>query len=513
METKKGSSHKITNVFWITLAITLTFVAVGIVAPKGLADVTASVQNFITTTFGWYYLIFVSLLVIFCFYLIVSPIGSIKLGKAGEKPKYSTISWFGMLFSAGMGVGLVFWGATEPLSHYAISSPEVEPGTNQALMDAFRFSFFHWGIHAWAIYAFVGLTLAYFQFRHDKAGLISATLDPLLGKWMKPSVRVTIDVIAVFATIVGVATTLGFGATQINGGLSFLFDIPVDFKVQIIIIAIVTVLFLTSAMSGLGRGMKWLSNTNMVLAVLLMIIVIIVGPTLLTLNMMTDATGAYMQNFVGMSFRTDPVNAAGREWINNWTIFYWAWFISWSPFVGIFIARVSKGRRIREFLAGVILLPTVLSIVWFSVFGTASTSVQRAGFDLTSLKTEEVLFGTFNHMPLGSLLSVIAIFLIGVFFITSADSATYVLGMQTMNGVMNPANRVKFIWGIIQSLIASILLFSGGLEGLQNMLIIVALPFSFIMLLMMLSLSKALRKERRDLGLYIKPKSLRKTNL
>ncbi|MGI2329319.1 glycine betaine uptake BCCT transporter [Planococcus sp. YIM B11945] len=488
---------KVTNVFWIALALVILAAAYGVVAPDNFADVTGNIESFLTSSFGWYYLLIVSFMVLFCLFFLISPMGKIKLGKDQDKPEYSFITWISMLFSAGMGIGLVFWGSAEPLSHYAIDPATAEPETVEAFRESLRFTFFHWGIHAWAIYAVVALVLAYFQFRKGEPGLISATLKPLFGEKMKGPWGVIIDVIAVFATAVGVATTLGFGAIQINGGLAFLFDgIPSNnFTVQIIIIVIVTIMFCASAWSGLSKGIKYLSNTNMVLAIALLILVIILGPTLLILNTLTDTIGSYIQNIAQMSFRTSPVNPAEREWINGWTIFYWAWWISWAPFVGIFIARVSRGRTIRQFLTGVLLIPVVISFIWFAAFGTTAMDVQNSGVDLTGLLTEETLFAVFNEMPLGSILSIVAIMLITTFFVTSADSATFVLGMQSTNGSLNPSNKVKLSWGIGQSLIAAVLLSTGGLDALQTGLIIAAFPFSFIMLLMMASFYKSINLE------------------
>lgn len=497
---------KVSNVFWITLVIVLAAVIFGASAPKTFEEVTGNIQAFLTSAFGWYYLILVTIIVIFCIFLIFSPVGMIRLGKQDEKPEFSKVSWFAMLFSAGMGIGLVFWGAAEPLSHF-LTPPLAESGTNAAQKEAMRYTFFHWGMHAWGIYAIVALALAYFQFRKEEPGLISATLKPVLGSRMDGVLGTIVDVLAVFATIVGVATTLGFGAAQINGGLSYLWGIPNNFVVQLIIVAIVTVLFLISAWSGLGKGIKILSNTNMVLAIALLILMFIIGPTILILNMFTDTIGGYIQNIFQMSFRIAPLNEEHRAWINDWTIFYWAWWISWSPFVGIFIARVSRGRTIREFVIGVLLLPALVSFFWFAVFGSSAIEVQKmAGIDLTQFATEEVLFAVFNQFPWSSVLSIVAILLVGTFFITSADSATFVLGMQTTYGSLTPPNRVKITWGIAQSIMALILLYSGGLQALQNALIVAAFPFSFIILLMMLSLYRSLTKEKKELGLYHKPK-------
>ncbi|MBP2240385.1 glycine betaine transporter [Cytobacillus eiseniae] len=503
---------KISNVFWITLAIVLAAVIFGAMAPNTFEKATDNLQAFLTTAFGWYYLILVTLIVLFCVFLIFSPVGAIKLGKQEEKPEFSKASWFAMLFSAGMGIGLVFWGAAEPLSHF-IDPPLAEGGTAAAHKEAMRYTFFHWGIHAWGIYAIVALSLAYFQFRKGEPGLISATLKPVLGKKrMEGTLGTVVDVLAVFATVIGVATTLGFGATQINGGLSYLWGIPKSFTVQVIIVVIVTLLFMLSAWSGLGKGIKYLSNTNMYLAIALVLLMFIIGPTILILNIFTDTIGGYIQNIVQMSFRIAPLNEEHRTWINNWTIFYWAWWISWSPFVGIFIARVSRGRTIREFMIGVLLLPALVSFFWFAVFGSTAIEVQRAGkIDLTQYATEEVLFAIFSQFPWSTFLSIIAIVLVAVFFITSADSATFVLGMQTTYGSLTPPNRVKLTWGGAQSMVALILLYSGGLQALQNALIAAAFPFSIIMVLMMISLYRSLAKDKKELGLFHKPKPSKKT--
>lgn len=488
---------KVTNVFWVSLALVILAAVYGAFAPKNFAEVTGNIESFLTTSFGWYYLLIVSVMVLFSLFFLISPIGKIKLGKDTDKPEFTFISWISMLFSAGMGIGLVFWGAAEPLSHFAIDPATAEPGSAEAFRESMRYTFFHWGIHAWAIYAVVAMVLAYFQFRKGEPGLISATLKPLFGDKMKGPWGVLIDVIAVFATAVGVATTLGFGAVQINGGLAYLFDgIPSDsFPVQVVIIIIVTILFCASAWSGLSKGIKYLSNTNMILAVILLILVVAVGPTLLIFNTFTDTIGSYFQNLMQMSFRTSPVNPEERGWIDGWTIFYWAWWISWAPFVGIFIARVSRGRTIRQFLTGVLLIPVIISFVWFAAFGTTAMDIQNSGVDLTGMLTEETLFAVFNELPMGTILSIVAILLVTIFFITSADSATFVLGMQSTNGSLNPSNKVKLSWGIGQSLISAVLLSTGGLDALQKALIIAAFPFSFIMLLMMISFYKSISLE------------------
>jgi glycine betaine transporter len=499
---------KDSSVFYISAGILLLMVLFGVFVPDTVERVTANIQAFITDSFGWYYLILVSLIVIICLYFLISPLGRIRLGRQDERPEFSTGSWYAMLFSAGMGIGLVFWGTAEPISHYIVSTPTgVEPGTDQAVRDSLRYTFFHWGIHAWAIYGIVALVLAYFNFRHGKPGLISATLGPVLGNRVEGTTGKIIDVISVVATVIGVATTLGFGAVQINGGLSYLYGVPSTFLIQVIIVLVVTVLFMISAWSGLGKGIKILSNVNMLLAGILLLFMLILGPTQFILNIFTNTIGTYLQSLPSMSFRISPLNDEVRSWINGWTIFYWAWWIAWAPFVGIFIARVSKGRTIREFVFGVLLVPAIIGFLWFATFGGSAIMLEHEGVaNISELATEESLFGVLANYPLSSVMSILAIILIGTFFITSADSGTFVLGMMTTNGSLTPGNKIKFTWGIMLAAISLVLLYSGGLQALQNTMIIAALPFSVIMGLMAISLIKALNQEAKELGIGRIPK-------
>ncbi|MUK87924.1 BCCT family transporter [Ornithinibacillus sp. L9] len=487
---------RVTSVFWITLAITLSISIWGVFAPENFERISSELMGYISTHFGWYYLLIVTLFVIFCLYLIISPFGKIRLGKPNDRPDFSYTSWFAMLFSAGMGIGLVFYGVASPVSHYLKTPPIAEPGTREALEDSLRVTFFHYGIHAWAIYAIIALILAYFTFRHGKRGLISVTLEPLFGDKMDGVWGKTVDILAVFATIVGVATTLGFGAAQINGGFTYLLGIESTFFVQLLIILIVTVLFMISAYTGLSKGIKYLSNVNMILATTLFVITLLLGPTQYILDSLTDSLGAYIQSLPTESLRLSPNNEAENQWVIDWTVFFWAWWIAWAPFVGIFIARISRGRTIREFLLGVLIVPSVVGFLWFSTFGISGIEAQNNGVDIAGLPDEQALFGLFDTFPFSVLLSVLAVILISTFFITSADSATFVLGMQTTNGSLSPATSVKFVWGFFQSAIAAVLLFTGGLTALQNALIVAALPFSFIMIIMIFSFHKALLKEK-----------------
>lgn len=499
---------KVSSVFLYSTGILALLVIIGILAPKTLENVTTNVQEFISSAFGWYYLIIVTIFLIICLYLFITPVGRIKLGKQDDKPEFSRPTWIAMLFSAGMGIGLVFYGSAEPISHFAVSSPTGVTGTPQAVKDALRFTFFHWGLHAWAIYGMVALILAYFSFRKNQPVTISATLKPIFGDRIHGKLGKTIDILAILSTVFGVATTLGFGAAQINGGLSYLYGVPSNYWIQFIIIIVLTILFIGSALSGIGKGIKILSNANMLLAFLLLLMMFIIGPTMFILNIFTDTIGGYLQNLPNMSFRIAPLNAENRQWINAWTIFYWAWWIAWSPFVGIFIARISKGRSIREFVFNVLLLPSVFGFFWFATFGGTAISLEARGIaNISELALEESLFAVFANYPLGTVMSIVAMILIMIFFVTSADSGTYVLAMMSMNGDHNPSNRIKIIWGVLLALIATVLLYSGGLLALQNAMIIAALPFSLIMIFMIISLLKSLNQETKELNkiFYSKP--------
>jgi len=482
----------------ITIVIVALFALWGAFAPEQLASMANSAYTFSIHNFGWFYLLATLFFLLFAFYLAFSRFGQIRLGEDDDEPQYTTLSWLSMLFSAGMGIGLVFWGVAEPLSHY-LSPPEAAEGeTNVAAQLAMRYSFFHWGLHPWAIYTIIGLSLAYFQFRKGYKGLISSTFIPLIGERAASGwIGKVIDCLAVIATVFGVATSLGLGTLQINGGLHHLFGISNSVTTQVIIIAVVTVLYIISASTGLDRGIQILSNTNLIIAVLLMLFVWMMGPTSFIFETFTTTLGSYMQNIINMSLRLTPFSRA--TWVGTWTLFYWAWWISWAPFVGTFIARVSRGRTIKEFVIYVMLIPSLFGFIWFSVFG--GTGLHLELFSPASLSqaiqtdTTLALFITLESLPLGTVLAFIATLLIIIFFITSADSATFVLGMLTTDGKLNPSNRIKITWGMLQSAIAVVLLISGGLNGLQTASVVAALPFAVVLLGMCASLVKALQQE------------------
>ncbi|MEG2406549.1 MAG: BCCT family transporter [Clostridiales bacterium] len=486
------------KVFFIGGAISFAFVAWAALAPKIAEKILGNVLSLFSTNFGWLYLIVVSSFIVFLIIICCSRYGKIPLGKDDEKPEYSYLSWFFMLFAAGMGIGLVFWSVAEPMSHY-LTPPLIKGGTAQAASDAMRITFTHWGIHPWACYAIIGLPLAYFQFRKNRPALISSCFEPLIGeKRAAGAWGSVINILAVMATVFGVATSLGMGAMQINSGLTYVFGIPYNNLVTIIIIVITTTLFIISSVSGIDKGIKILSNTNMILVGLFLVFVFLAGPSLFLLNFFTDSVGNYLANIVTSSFWTDPFGQA-EGWLGSWTIFYWAWWISWAPFVGGFIARISRGRTIREFILGTLLVPVLLSFIFMSVMGGTAINFDMNGVtnigDSLGQSTSFALFALLENFPFATVSSILAIILICVFFITSADSSTFVCAMMTSRGVQNPDGRLKVFWGITQGSVAIVLLVAGGLSALQTASIVVALPFMFVCILVMFAFVKAIKTD------------------
>ncbi|MFD0958481.1 BCCT family transporter [Paenibacillus chungangensis] len=491
---------QVSQVFWIALAISIVFVMWGVIGPDGLKSAMAVMQRFFLVNFGWFFQLAATYFLFFALFLIFSRYGKIKLGKNEDKPDFNRPTWFAMLFSAGMGIGLLFFGVSEPISHFA-SPPVGEGGTGEAARIALRYTYLHWGFHAWAIYAVIALALAYFKFRKGHPGLMSATLYPLLGERTKGAVGTVIDTIAVIATIFGVAASLGLGAAQINSGLHYLTGLPNTYGVQLVIIAIVTVLFLISAGTGVKRGIKYLSNANMGLALVLLLLVFVLAPTVFLLNLLTTTFGEYVQNLLVMGTRLAPFNKENAEWLRNWTIFYWAWWIAWAPFVGTFIARVSKGRTVREFVIAVLIIPTLVCAVWFGIFGGTGIYMEyQQGFDVSGQSLETALFYVYQHLPLSMPLIIVTLLLVSTFFITSADSATFVLGMQTTRGSLEPPTSVKFVWGFVLSASAAVLMASGGLSGFQTAIIVSGFPLGIVLILMTLGLLKSFHAEMGGTG-------------
>jgi glycine betaine transporter len=491
---------KVTSVFYISLAVAFVFILWGVFFPENVERILGYVNDFISNTFGWVYMLAMTGFVLFALFLVVSPYGKIRLGRQDEEPQYKYFTWFSFLFTAGMGVGLVFFGVTEPLTHY-YTPPTVEGELMAAQQEALQYTLFHWGLHPWAVYAIVGLALAYFNFRHHAPLLMSSSLVPLIGDrrangWMGKSV----DVLAVFGTIFGIATSLGLGATQVSAGLSYSFDfIENTILTQMIVIVLITFGFVASAITGLNKGIRYLSIGNVITAIALMIFVFIFGSTVQMIESFLTNTGNYIQNLPSMTLGMNAFEG-DRLFLDDWTLFYWAWWIGWAAFVGSFIARVSRGRTIREFILGVMGVPVVFSALWFAVFGVAGIETDTLlDGGLYSLMVdggnEVALFAFLENYPAAPLVMGIAILLIASFFVTSADSGTFVLGMLTTGGSLNPPLRVKLTWGAILAGTAMVLLFSGGLNALEMAMLIAAFPFTFVVMLLAVSLFKVLRDE------------------
>lgn len=421
---------------------------------------------------------------------------NIKLGKDNEKPEYSFFSWFAMLFSAGMGVGLIFWGVAEP-ANYFLEPLNAEPASAKAAAFALSKSFLHWGLHPWAAYAVIGMILAYMQYRKEQKGLMSSMFIPIFGKEIvnRPLGKI-IDILTILATVGGIATSLGLGVYQINSGLNFIFGIPESETIQLLIILITTIIVVLSVATPLEKGIKVVSDINIYLAIILISFCLLVGPTADIISTFIEGLGIYISNLVPNSL---TVGALGnRAWYSSWTLFYWAWFIAWAPFTGIFIARISKGRTIKEFVIGVLFAPALFSFLWFSIFGriTMNSSIEIIKEAIKSTPT--AYFVVMQYFPLGKIVSLFTLILLSTFFITSANSATFVLGMLTSDGDLNPEKGKKIIWGIVQSGFAIALMIGSenGLQMLQTASITLALPFSIIMVAAIVSFVKALIKEK-----------------
>jgi glycine betaine transporter len=485
------------TVFHFSLAISLALISVGIFAPKQLESFSNSSLNFIYNHLGWFILGSVFIFFSFCMYIGLSKFGHIRLGDDHDRPEFKTSTWIAMLFSASIGISLVFWGVAEPVSYY-IDPPFGKASSEESAKLAMQFVYLHWGVSAWACYGVVGVSLAFFQFRKKLPASLSSVFHPLLGDKIKGSFGKFIDIIVTLSIVIGIATSLGFGTLQVNSGMNYLWGIPVGFLSQVIIIAVVTVLYLGSTVSGLQSGMKHLSNLNMLLAFLLLAFVLVLGPTQSILKIFFQGIGDYAQNFIGMSFRTEPYSDG--SWIGSWTLFYFGWWIAWAPLVGSFVARISKGRTIKEFMMGAIFIPVLGSFLWFAVMGgSAIDLIQNQGqtviAEAVSSDVTSALFKFFEHFPMSTFLSILAMVLVLIFFITSADSAIFVLGMISENGNPNPSHTTKIIWGVIIAAVSAVLIMTGGLSGLQSALVATSIPLAVLMLFMCYSTYKGLTNE------------------
>lgn len=484
-------------VFYTSAVLIVGFVLLGAIAPENAGAVFSAVQTWIVETLGWFYVLSVAVFVVFALALAASPYGRIRLGMDDSRPSYTYLSWFAMLFSAGMGIGLMFFGVAEPIMHFT-SPPVGDGGTISAAREAMAITFFHWGLHAWAIYAVVGLALAYFSFRYGLPLTIRSALFPLLGDRINGPLGHAADVFAVLGTMFGVATSLGLGVLQINAGLAHLFGVPQSTGVHLVLISIITLCATASVVSGLDAGIKRLSELNIILAVTLMLFILAVGPTIFLLRALVQNTGTYLGEVISKTFTLYAYEP--NSWIGGWTLFYWAWWIAWSPFVGMFIARISRGRTIREFVLGVLFVPVGFTFAWFTIFGNSAIALDMGAAagtisDAVSTDIPLALFTFLENLPLSGISSVLATVLVITFFVTSSDSGSLVIDTITSGGHDHTPVWQRVFWALTEGAVAAVLMLAGGLTALQTASITAALPFTVIMLFVCYGLLRSLRLE------------------
>ena len=516
-ETRGGGeqAQRLGVVFWVTVAIAGAFVLWGVLFTGNFTSALGTVVGWITDGLGWLYMLITTFFLVFVIYLAFSRYGKIKLGQPDDEPEFGYFAWFAMLFQAGMGIGLVFWGVAEPVTHY--NTPPLgltDARTPEAATLALQTAFFHWCLHPWAMYATIGIAVAYFSYRRGMSNLqISTVFRPLLGDRVDGPVGNAIDILAILATLFGVAVSLGLGTLQIAAGLNAVFGLPDGIGMMMVIILVTAVAYMLSASTPIDKGVNILSQASMYLAFLLLVYFLVVGPTILQLNTFTQELGVYLANLVPQSFRMSAFDAGEAEWLGSWTIFFWATWIAWGPYVGAFIARISRGRTIREFIVGVLVGPSLFSMIWFSVFGAAGIQLDRRtngnlGEAVANEGAAVALFEFLGQYPLALLTSLLALFLIFIFFVAGADAGTIVLGSMSAGGVLNPKTSIKLTWGVIMAALAAALLLAGGggadaLSGLTNGAILAATPFGILMVPMCYGLYKTLktdfREERRQL--------------
>lgn len=484
-------------VFFTSAALILAFALFGALFPEQAGNVFAMLQAAIVRDFGWFYIVAVAAFLIFVVFLMLSRYGDVKLGPDESEPEYSYLSWFAMLFSAGMGIGLLFFGVAEPIQHYA-QPPVGEGRTIESARQAMVLTFFHWGLHAWAIYIVVGLALAYFAFRRGLPLTLRSGLFPLIGARIHGPIGHAIDIFAVLGTMFGVATSLGFGVLQVNAGFSYLFGLPVSAPVQIMLIAAITGMATLSAATGLDKGVKRLSELNIILAIALLVFMLAAGSTVFLLQAFVQNVGAYLGALVQRTFRMYAYEP--NAWLGDWTLFYWGWWISWSPFVGMFIARISRGRTIREFISGVLLVPVLFTFLWMTVFGNTAIALDLGGaapiVQTVADNLPVALFEVLAQLPFSVVASGLATLLVITFFVTSADSGALVIDMITSGAAPNPPIWQRIFWAVCAGVVAAVLLVAGGLQALQTAALASALPFAVVMLFICFGLLRALQTER-----------------
>ena len=484
-------------VFLLALAICLPVGLWGVVAPDMMAGAVLGFTTWFMVGASWWWLALCSGFVIFAAVLAIGPWGRIRLGSDDDRPEFSTVSWIAMLFAGGMGAGLLFWGVAEPVTHFA-APPGLDGGTPEAARAAMVITNLHWGLHAWSIYGICALVIAYFTFRRGGKPLISTPLVGLIGGRAERGVLVAADVLGVVAVVFGLAGSLAMGALQVRSGLASVVGAPETIGVALAILAVLYAAYMISTLTGVEKGMKLLSNINMVLALAIMLFIMLVGPTAFIIESAVDTLGAYLSQLVTLSFRLFPYEGL-TEWSASWTLTYLIWWLAWGPFVGVFIARISRGRTIREFCTGVILVPTLFSILWFAVFGGAGIYVELFGpGGLSALVADNVsdaLFAFFDYFPLSGVLSAAALALIFIFLVTSADSGTFVLSMMTTDGRLEPPASAKIIWGSLAAVITAATLLSTSVEVARAMATLGAIPFSAVLVLQIVGFLRALANE------------------
>jgi glycine betaine transporter len=486
------------GVFVPAAAITVVFLIWGVAWPENLAAVTGAIVSFLTADIGWIYVTAVCGFVAISIFLAFSRYGHIRLGKDDDVPEFTTISWISMMFAAGMGIGLLFYGVAEPISHFAAPPPGLaDPKTEEAARIAMQYTFLHWGVTGWAIYAIAGLALAYFGYRHGGRNLVSTACRPILGDRVDGWLGKSLDTAAVLATLFGLIPSLGMGALQVNGAMEFIWGVPNSTTLQMIVIAVVTVMFVLSATTGVGKGVQFLANLSMLVAIVIALYVIVVGPTRSIFRGVIESIGLYIYNFWPMMVRTGTYSQ--DSWVQSWTIFYWAWWVSWAPFVGTFIARISKGRTIREFVLGVLLLPALVSMIWFVIFGgTAINLALTEGIGIVEAveaSQASALFALLAHFPFAGILSTVVMVLIILWFVSGADAGAVVMGILCSRGSANPPKLITAFWGITAAAAAALLLLAGGLTALQQTMVVMSAPFMLVMIMLTVGLLKQLRAE------------------